>query len=75
MSNVWITSISSASAHGVFAIESPPPAQIQAIGTGTVAMVGQFPWGPDAEIHVIDAVMPRGVEQTAAIKHLMTPGE
>lgn len=51
MSNVWITSISSASAHGVFAIESPPPAQIQAIGTGTVAMVGQFPWGPDAEIH------------------------
>lgn len=48
---VWITSISNTSAHGVFAIESPPPAQIQAIGTGAVGLVGRFPWGPDAELH------------------------
>lgn len=49
--SVWITSISAASTHGVFAIEAPPPAQIQAIGTGTAAIVGQFPWGPDTALH------------------------
>lgn len=54
--SVWITSISAASNHGVFAIEQPPPAQIQAIGTGVVAVVGQFPWGPDAELHESSSV-------------------
>lgn len=48
---VWITSISNTSAHGVFAIDTPPPAQIQPTGTGVVGLVGRFPWGPDATLH------------------------
>jgi hypothetical protein len=48
---VWISSISSTTSHGVFAIEQAPPAQIQAIGTGVAALVGQFPWGPDGAVY------------------------
>lgn len=47
--SVFVSSKSAvADQHGVFAIEQTPPAIIQAIGTGVVAVVGQFPWGPPA---------------------------
>lgn len=44
---MFVTSESSVSRHGAFAIERPSPATIQAIGTGVACLVGQFPWGPD----------------------------
>lgn len=43
---VFITSRSAATRHAVYAEERQPPATIQAIGTGVVGLVGQFPWGP-----------------------------
>ena len=49
MAAVWITSIANTNQHGVFAIDVPPPAQIQPTGTGYAAMAAQFPWGPDDE--------------------------
>ena len=36
--------------HGVFAEERTSPALVTAIGTGTVGLVGQFPWGPDDKV-------------------------
>ena len=50
---VFITSTSAASLHGVYAIERQPPTTIRATGTGTVALVEQFPWGPDTAISTI----------------------
>lgn len=46
---MFITSITAERTHGVFALDVPPPAQIAPVGTGRVALVGQFPWGPDGE--------------------------
>lgn len=43
---VFVTSKTSATVHGAFAIEQTPPTQIAATSTTRVAMVGQFPWGP-----------------------------
>jgi phage tail sheath protein FI len=44
---VFVSSKSSVSRHGVFAIAKTPPAIIAAIGTGVACIVAQFPWGPD----------------------------
>lgn len=43
---VWISSKSAARRHSVYAIARTPPATVKATGTGVVAMVGEFPWGP-----------------------------
>lgn len=43
---LFISSASQASTHGVFAVESSPPATIVASNTGVAVAVGQFPWGP-----------------------------
>ncbi len=43
---VFVTSTSIARRPGVYAIERNPPATIRATGTGTAAIVEQFPWGP-----------------------------
>lgn len=46
----FIASRSLATRHAVYAEERTPPAVIQAIDTGVVGLVGQFPWGPDDEV-------------------------
>lgn len=43
---IFVTTRSAATRHAVYAEERQPPATIQAIGTGTAGLVGQFPWGP-----------------------------
>lgn len=45
--SVFVTSTSSVSRHGAFAIERQPPAVLKAQGTGVALLVAQFPWGPD----------------------------
>src|SRR4051812_23648427 len=44
---VFVTSTSSVSRHGAFAIERQPPAALRAQGTGVALLLAQFPWGPD----------------------------
>ena len=46
---VFVSSKTSATVHGAFAIEQTPPTQIAATSTTRVGMVGQFPWGPKDE--------------------------
>ena len=48
---LWVTSTSAATRHAVYAIERPPPAIIEAVGTGVAAIVEQFPWGPPQEVY------------------------
>lgn len=65
---MWITSITQATTHGVYGIDVPPPALIQATATGRVALVAQFPWGPTdlTEISQADAkdlYAPRGMNR------------
>lgn len=43
---LFVTSTSSVSRHGVFAIERIPPTSITPSGTGVACILGQFPWGP-----------------------------
>jgi hypothetical protein len=45
----FITSRAAVNRHGVFAEERRPSPVIQALGTGVVGLVGQFPWGPDGD--------------------------
>lgn len=67
----FITSRSVANRHDVYAEERNPPAVVQAVGTGVVGLVGQFPWGPvDRIIKPADAatrakiIAPRGMSRT-----------
>ena len=67
--SVWISSKTNARRHGVYAIARTPPKMIQAIGTGVVAMVGQFPWGPPNQLvtplgtkELIDMFAPAGMD-------------
>lgn len=69
---VWITSYAAARRHGVYAIARTPPKMLRAAGTGVVAMVGQFPWGPDTAVttptgakQLIDMFAPPGMSHTA----------
>jgi phage tail sheath protein FI len=48
---LFVSSKSSVTRHGVFAIEVTPASTLQAQGTGVVALVGQFPWGPKDTIY------------------------
>ena len=43
---VFVTSTSTVSRHGSFAIDKAPPAAITPTGTGVCALVDQLPWGP-----------------------------
>lgn len=44
---VFVSSTSQAKTHGVYALERRPPLTIRAQNDTVVAMVEQFPWGPD----------------------------
>ncbi len=48
-----VTSTTSAIGHGVFGIERPTPATIQATGAAFAAIVDQFPWGPDQSVYTV----------------------
>jgi len=70
---LFITSESAATRHAVYAIERTPPATIVAAGATVVAMVEQFPWGPDGEVYTtggvkdfIDTFAPGGMTRTGA---------
>lgn len=70
---LFVSSKSSVTRHGVFAIEVTPASVIQAQGTGVSAIVGQFPWGPKDEIYspsnIADAKMvfaPPGMTRTGS---------
>ena len=44
---LFVTSIAAiGAAHGVYAVERPPPSIILPAGTGRAGIVGQFSWGP-----------------------------
>jgi hypothetical protein len=69
--SIWVTSPAEAVRHGVFAIERNPPTSIQATGTGCVAIVGQFPWGPPqravdivSAMDMINMFGPQGMDLT-----------
>lgn len=71
---LWISTRSqAANDHGVFAEERSLPAVITPIGTGTVGLVGQFPWGPDDKVIVPTdtadrdlTIAPLGMDRTGA---------
>lgn len=70
---LFVTSTSNATRHGIYAIERAPPATIQATGATAVAMVEQFPWGPDGQVYTvsntkdfIDKFAPGGMSRTGA---------
>jgi hypothetical protein len=69
--SLFVTSKSSATRHGVFAIKATPPSQIRATGTSRVAIVGSFPWGPKDTLmqpaslaELKQLVAPRGFTRT-----------
>lgn len=69
---LFLTSTSAATRHAVYAIERNPPASIRAAGATTVAMVEQFPWGPEG-IYAVESVSdfiakyaPGGMPRTGA---------
>lgn len=54
--SLFITSTAQATRHAVYAIERNPPATIRATGATQVAIVEQFPWGPDGEVYAIESI-------------------
>lgn len=44
--SVFVESITTPTLMGIYAIEREPPALVQATGTATALLLGQFPWGP-----------------------------
>jgi phage tail sheath protein FI len=48
---LFITSTSSATRHGVFAIKRSPASTIRSQGTSVVSLIGQFPWGPLQQVY------------------------
>ncbi len=70
---LFVTSSSQAKQHGVYAFERQPPAVIRPQGSAVVAIVEQFPWGPDqtpTEVSdpraFIDMFAPWGTSHTGA---------
>lgn len=51
---VFVTSVSQAKTHGVYAFERRPPSVIEAQGSAVVGLVEQFPWGPQLVTEVDD---------------------
>jgi hypothetical protein len=69
--SVYVTSVSAARRHGVYAIERTSPPSIQAIGTGTCAIIAQFPWGPSQKLttpsglkNLYNQIAPAGFDRT-----------
>src|ERR1700683_4554334 len=48
--SLFVTYVTPSLAHGVYAISTPPPATITAVGTGNTIHVGQLPWGPSESL-------------------------
>jgi phage tail sheath protein FI len=71
---LWIgTKTVAANDHGVFAMEATSPVAVTPIGTGTVGLVGTFPWGPDDTVieptDTADRIMtiaPLGMDRTGS---------
>jgi hypothetical protein len=70
---LFITSTTQAALHGVYALRRRARRTLAARGTGTVAIVGQFPWGPDGEIirpgdmgEAKEIVAPKGFDRTGS---------
>ncbi len=70
---LFVSSKSSATRHGVYAIKATPTTQIRATGSSRVGIVGSFPWGPkDTRIQpasIAEAkqlVAPRGMTRTGS---------
>ena len=70
---LFISSKSQATRHGAYAIEVQPPLSITATGTGIVAHVAQFPWGPVASLTdpgsykaALDTFAPAGMSRTGS---------
>lgn len=70
---VFVTSVSQARTHGVYALERKPPSTITPIGAAVTGIVEQFPWGPDQTNTEIDDVptfiqtfAPYGMSHTGA---------
>ena len=71
---LWIGSKTlAANDHGVFAMEATSPVAVTPIGTGTVGLVGQFPWGPDDSIiepsdvaDRLQTIAPLGMDRTGS---------
>ncbi len=74
--SIFVSSTSQAHRHGAYAIERTPPASIVAAGASVVALVGQFPWGPDSATDPIylasgpadraDTFAPAGMSRTGS---------
>jgi len=47
---VFVSSTSSVTRHGVFAIQRTQAPVVRRAGTGVVCMVAQLPWGPDGQL-------------------------
>lgn len=47
---MFVTSLQSKRLHGVYGLERKPPPAIVAQGTGVVAIVAAFPWGPAQQL-------------------------
>lgn len=69
---VIVTSKAQARRHGVFGIEASQPATIAATGTGTVAIVDTFTWGPEQVLTfpsdntaLVNMVAPPGTSHTS----------
>jgi hypothetical protein len=70
---LFISSKSTATRHQAYAIEVSPPLAVVAAGTGVVAHVGQFPWGPVASLTepesykaALDTFAPAGMSRTGS---------
>lgn len=70
---IFVSSTTAARRHGVYAIRRTPPATIRAAGTGVVAIIAQFPWGPDQVLttpagtkELLDMVAPSGMTRTGS---------
>lgn len=70
---ILISSKSTANRHGAFAIEVQPPLAVRATGTGVVAHVAQFPWGPVGSVYTptsyknaLDTFAPAGMSRTGS---------
>lgn len=48
---LFVTSTTSATRTGVYAMKRTPQSTLRATGTGVVAIVGQFPWGPLQQLY------------------------
>jgi phage tail sheath protein FI len=70
---LFVTSLSSVSRHGVYAIERKPTPSLRSTGTSLAAIVGQFPWGPTGTIFeptdigdAINTLAPPGFDRTGS---------